>query len=232
MKKALRISQIILAALLLLLSRGCKKEEPESHTLSATNLSKKGATLNGIVNPNGLPTIVTFEYGTTTSYDSTVKALQSPLSGDRIANVSATLSGLTCGIVYHFRVKAENSHWTVYGSDSEFEYVLGYPPSITTLEVTNLTSTSATSGGNITNDVCPAVTDMGIDYWRYVIIPVLPHRPFAAHQYTHETPGTGSFTSNLTELIPSTTYYIASYATNSKGTTYGNTISFKTLSSK
>ncbi len=81
MKKVFRISLIIFAAIILLLARGCKKEEPESLTQAATNLSKTGATLNGTVNPNGLSTTVTFEYGTTTSYDSSVTASQSPVTG-------------------------------------------------------------------------------------------------------------------------------------------------------
>jgi hypothetical protein len=40
--------------------------------------------------------------------------------------------------------------------------------------------------------------------------------------------GTGSFTSNLTGLNPSTTYYVRAYATNSTGTAYGNEIQFIT----
>ena len=39
---------------------------------------------------------------------------------------------------------------------------------------------------------------------------------------------TGSFTSNLTGLSPNSTYYVAAYATNSSGTTYGTPISFTT----
>ena len=141
MKKVFRISPIIFAAIILLLTRGCKKDVPESLTQPVTNLSKTGVTLNGTVNPNGLSTTITFEYGTTTSYDSTVKPSQSPVTGNSITNVSANISGLTLGTIYHYRVKAENSHWTVYSDDNEFEY--GYPPSVTTLAATNLTSTGA-----------------------------------------------------------------------------------------
>ena len=94
----------------------CKKEEPTGKapsclTQPATNKSATGATLNGTVNANGLSTTVTFEYGTTTSYGSTVTASQSPVTGNTITNVSADISGLTPDTTYHFRVKAENSLW-------------------------------------------------------------------------------------------------------------------------
>jgi hypothetical protein len=43
--------------------------------------------------------------------------------------------------------------------------------------------------------------------------------------------GIGTFSSNLTGLISSTTYYVRAYATNAAGTAYGNQISFTTSSS-
>lgn len=42
--------------------------------------------------------------------------------------------------------------------------------------------------------------------------------------------GTGSFTSNLTQLDPSKRYYVRAYATNSAGTAYGNQVDFTTES--
>jgi hypothetical protein len=147
MKKVLWIKPIIFTVVVLFLATGCKKEEPESLTQPATNLSITGATLNGTVNPNGVSTTVTFEYGATTSYDTTVTAIQSIVTGNSITNVSADISGLTIGTTYHFRVKAENSFGTVYGSDTEFEF--GYPPFVTALEATNLTSTTAILNGTV-----------------------------------------------------------------------------------
>lgn len=43
--------------------------------------------------------------------------------------------------------------------------------------------------------------------------------------------GLGSFTSNITGLNPSTTYYIRAYATNQFGTIYGNEINVFTKDS-
>ena len=221
MKKVFRISIIILASIILLLARGCTKDEPECSTQAASNLSKTEAILNGAVNPYGLSTRVTFEYGTTTSYDSTVTASQSPVSGDSIVKVNATLSGLTCGTVYHFRVRSENSHWTVFGSDLTFE--LDTIPTLTDVPIFDITSTTAKSGGIITDGGCSDITERGV-VW--ALDPRDVH--YGGPNRTNDGAGTGSFTSTLTGLQPSTRYYGRSYAKNSAGIAYGNGFSFTT----
>ena len=125
------------------------------HQMDATNIDSTTAELFGTVNAYGLSTTVTFEYGTTTSYGSTVTAYQSPVTGDSITHVSADISGLTPCTIYHFRVKAENSLGTVYGSDAEFK--CGYPPTATTLYATNYTCTSATLNGTVNANAASSV---------------------------------------------------------------------------
>ena len=53
-------------------SGGQQGQAPIVNTLSATNISQSGATLNGTVNPNNSNTTVWFEYGTTQSLGSTI----------------------------------------------------------------------------------------------------------------------------------------------------------------
>jgi hypothetical protein len=95
---------------------------PSVTTGSASGLTATGATLGGTVSSNGAASTVTFEYGLTTpSYGSTATAAESPLaSSASAASVSASITGLTCGTTYHYRVKAVNSVNTTYGSDATF----------------------------------------------------------------------------------------------------------------
>ncbi|HEX2869111.1 MAG TPA: Ser-Thr-rich GPI-anchored membrane family protein [Ignavibacteriales bacterium] len=93
---------------------------PTASTEAATDITLNSATLNGIVNAGNGSTTVSFEYGLTSTYDSAVAAVQSPLNGETSTNVNAALSGLLPGTTYHYRVKAENGAGVTYGSDMIF----------------------------------------------------------------------------------------------------------------
>lgn len=91
---------------------------PSASTNVATAVTNSSVTFNGTVSSNGASTTVSFDYGATVAYGSSITASQSPLSsGASGTATSATLSGLTCGTTYNFRVKATNSAGTSYGSN-------------------------------------------------------------------------------------------------------------------
>jgi len=93
--------------------------------------------------------------------------------------------------------------------------------SITTIAVTSITGTTAISGGNITNDGGTLITQRGICY-------STSPSPTTANTIIISGSGSGTFTSSLTGLTASTSYYVRAYATNSAGTAYGNEVSFAT----
>ena len=195
-------------------------QTPSSVSQQATNLSISGATLNGVVNPNYLSTTVTFEYGLTTAYGQTIAAEQSPVTGNSLTNVSANISGLTQGTTYHFRVKTVNTLGTVYSGDMSF-VTLNFA-TLNTIIISALTSNTATSGGNIITDGGAPVSARGV-CWNTT------GNPTVADNKTADGSGTGSFVSQITGLLPVTTYFVRSYATNTYGTSYGNQITFTTL---
>jgi len=93
--------------------------------------------------------------------------------------------------------------------------------SITTTNVTEISTTSAKSGGLITVDVRTSITARGV-CWH------TSQNPTTSNSKTLDGTGTGEFTANITDLTANTTYYVRAYATNSSGTAYGNEVSFKT----
>jgi uncharacterized protein (TIGR02145 family) len=96
-------------------------------------------------------------------------------------------------------------------------------PALTTSAVNSITPNSASCGGNITAQGNSPVTARGV-CWN------TSPNPTIVNSKTIDGTGTGTFTSSITGLTPSTTYYIRAYATNNAGTAYGNGISFTTLS--
>ena len=95
---------------------------------------------------------------------------------------------------------------------------------VTTAAITQITETSAVAGGNVTSDGNASVTERGVVY-------STNPNPLITNLYNTIKPcgsGTGSFTCDLTNLQPNTTYYVRAYATNSMGTAYGEEVSFTT----
>jgi uncharacterized protein (TIGR02145 family) len=103
------------------------------------------------------------------------------------------------------------------------EAAVAIPPTVTTTTASTIATTTATTGGNITNDGGAAVTARGVVYSTSTN-PII-----ALTTKTADGTGTGTFVSNLTGLTANTTYYVRAYATNSVGTTYGNELSFTTI---
>ncbi|MFH1152416.1 MAG: CAP domain-containing protein [Pseudomonadota bacterium] len=108
-------------------------------------------------------------------------------------------------------------------SSDDIEYTGGdaIQPTVTTTAVSQITTTTAFSGGNVTSDGGASVTARGV-CWN------TSGNPTVANPKTQNGSGTGGFTSTIAGLSANTTYYVRAYATNSVGTGYGSAVSFKT----
>ena len=91
---------------------------PVVTTNPATWIASFSATLNGSLDPHGLATTVSFQYGTTTSYGSTTPAQSQ--TGSTFRNIAANISGLSTHTTYHFRIGTTNSGGTRFGGDTTF----------------------------------------------------------------------------------------------------------------
>ena len=116
-------------------------------TGSATSVTTTTATLNGTVDPNGRATTWYFEYGTSTSYGSKT-AEKSAGSGTSTTGVSAPVSGLTRGRLYHYRLVATSDAGTSRGADQTFSTVTA--PTAVTGAASSIAPTSATLNGTVT----------------------------------------------------------------------------------
>lgn len=97
-------------------------------------------------------------------------------------------------------------------------------PVLTTAPVTMILTNAATCGGIVTSDGGTPVISRGI-CWKLTPVPQI------SDPHTVDGAGTGSFVSQMNNLIPDTVYFVRAYATNIKGTAYGNVQSFRTMKS-
>jgi len=139
--------------------------------------------------------------------------------GSGTGSFTSNLSGLDVNTTYYVRAYATNANGTVYGSEKSFTTLDGLPSGVTTAEISNIGTTSAESGGSIIDDGGYEVTSRGV-CWS------TSNNPTISNNHTNDGSGIGTFTSNLTGLDVSTTYYVRAYATNENGTVYGDEKSF------
>jgi hypothetical protein len=96
---------------------------PVIDTAYTSNLTESSVDLNAEINPKGLDTTYRFEWGTSTSYGTSVPVPDADIgSGSSDVLVSQHLSGLSANTTYHWRVVATNSIGATEGQDHTFVY--------------------------------------------------------------------------------------------------------------
>lgn len=94
---------------------------PAVVTIAATEVGATGATLNALVNPNGLATGAWFEWGTSSSLAAfDTSSTQAVGDGTSPRNVTEGLAGLSPETTYYYRVAASSSAGGTSGSIATF----------------------------------------------------------------------------------------------------------------
>jgi uncharacterized protein (TIGR02145 family) len=219
---------LVLFGLSTILATNCsKKSDPSpqtnvnSPTLSTVVVSNIGATTSesgGNITSDGGATVTARGVCYSTHSNPTISDNVTS-NGNGPGSFTSTVSGLTPLTAYHVRAYATNSAGTAYGNDISFSTNAPAAPSLTTTDAGTISTSSAKSGGTITDNGGAPVTARGVCYGT-------SHNPDISGSTTSDGTGNGSFISSLTGLTPLTTYYVRAYATNSIGTSYGAEISF------
>ncbi len=92
-------------------------------SVTATGITSNGATLRAQINPLGNNTTYRFEYGTSTSYGTSVPIPDGDVgAGSSDQAVAQQVSGLNANTTYHVRVIAQNALGTARSADYTFVY--------------------------------------------------------------------------------------------------------------
>lgn len=193
-------------------------------TSTITSITHISATSGGNITFNGGAAISARGICWSTNPNPTVALTTKTIDGSGIGLFTSNLFNLTKLTTYYVRAYATNSAETAYGNEVRFATLQGILPTLSTVAFSNVTESTAISGGSITNDGGLPVTNRGV-CWN-----TSPNPTITLTTKTDDGSGVGVFTSNLVELLPFTTYFIRAYATNDIGTAYGNELSFTTTS--
>jgi uncharacterized protein (TIGR02145 family) len=221
--KEVWVSKFSLFIVILIILCSCEKKDkvyvPEIVTLEVSNITQISATSGGKIINNGGAEVT--ERGLCWSEEENPTIVNTRTEeGTGSGSFTSIMSELEYNTTYFVRAYASNSAGTAYGNELSFTTDARIPE-LTTFEVSNISQTSATSGGEVSNNGGAAVTERGLCWSKQ-------ENPSVNDNYTEVGPGTGSFTSTMSELERNTTYYVRAYATNSAGIAYGNELSFST----
>ena len=188
-------------------------------TLPASNITATNATLNALVGPNSLATVVYFAYGLTTNYGffSDMIAVTNNLSFTHF--VSSGVTNLLPGAIYHFQALATNAVGTNYGGDLTFTNP-ALAPFVLTLPATNITATTAMLSGLLNAGGAPTTF-----YFQYGL--TTNYGSVSPNQLlTTSLNGQLTLSNFLTSLTPGSVYHFQAVATNAVGTNYGGDLTF------
>ena len=210
----------------------CKKEAtlPIVTTTIVSNITQTTASAGGTVTDDGGAAVINRGVTWSTTHNPTVGYFNTR-DGAGTGTFLSKLSGLSGSTVYYVRAFATNSVGTGYGNEVLFKSNEISLATVTTTQVTAITSTTAEAGGKIPSNGGTTIIEWGV-CWS------TSQNPTTADQVIKMTlvldlVGEGfatdtTFTSNLEDLNPGTPYYVRAYAVNSVGTAYGNQVSFIT----
>ena len=195
---------------------------PTVTTSAVSNIAATTATAGGnVADDAGGATVTARGVCWSTSQNPTVSDSHTT-DGSGTGSFTSNITGLNPFTTYYVRAYATNSAGTTYGNQVSFSTPEALPK-VTTSTVGGITvvgaSINATCGGNVTEEGAYAVTARGV-CWS------TSQNPTVSDDHTTDGSGTGSFTSTITDLSASATYYVRAYATNSAGTAYGSQVSF------
>ena len=189
-------------------------------TTQPTNVSYTSATVGGNVTSDGGASVTERGICYSTSANPTTSNTKIA-NGTGTGSFSCNLTDLQDGTTYYIRAYAINEKGTAYGKEVSFTTTAKTVATVITSQPTNISNTSATAGGSVTNDGGASVTERGLVYGT-------SQNPTVADNKVSSGNGKGAFTCNLTNLKEATTYYVRAYAINEKGTAYGEEVSFTT----
>lgn len=194
-------------------------------TAAATDIGEDFATLNGEIEDDGnSPILLRGFVWSATNPTPTIEdnRIESSIS---TPTFSARLTeGLSSAQTYYYRAYAVNGKGPGYGSVKTFTTIQTYPPTLSATVLSGISATTVTASSAVSDDGGSAILEKGFVFSGTASLPTLSDTKVIS------TSDNNSIVLLLSDLTDNTRYYIRSFATNKKGTSYGAVQTFTTLS--
>ena len=185
---------------------------------SFASVTHNTAVLGGTVSDDGGCTVT--DRGTVWGTSSSPTGNEASHGSSGTGSFSHLRSGLPSATLVYFRAWADNCAGRAWSADGSFTTdPAPVAPTVDTPTFSNVTDSTATLGGTVSDNGGAAVTDRGT-VWGTSSNPT--------GNALSQGSGTGSFSHLRTSLPPGTLIYFRAYATNSAGISYSANASFTT----
>lgn len=188
------------------------------------NITSSTATATATVSSDGGSPITARGFCWSTTSEPTVALSTKTIETGTIGNFSSLITNLLGNTTYYVGAYATNNAGTKY-IYYKFKTLNATLPTVLTINSSNISAYQATINANVTSDGGSPITARGIVYGYGT---ATAGQLGAGYPFTTENGTIGTFSNNLQNLTGAITYSAKAYATNSIGTTYGNTITFNT----
>jgi hypothetical protein len=186
-----------------------------------TNITTTAATFTSSVLNHGGETVSEVGFYYSTSEDVDVQTAFKASENYSIDSFTITVENLEVGTYYYVRAYTRNSAGEALNPMVSFKTV-STEPSVITRGSSEVTAYSALLSGDVLDDNGESVTECGFVWLKGTSTPTT-----SSQKITLE--GTlGAISATLSGLEPDQTYTFRAYAINSKGTAYGNPMTFTT----
>ena len=140
--------------------------------------------------------------------------------GKRVGTFLTTVKDLTENTTYYVRSYVTNEAGTAYGEEVNFATLEILPPTLSAVTVKTVTHRSATFSAEVLSEGNGTVSECGFVY------SINPNPGLTNHKVV--CGASLNLSGRAESLLPNTTYYVRAYATNEKGTTFSDDLSFTT----
>lgn len=227
MRKSFYVLSAIFLIILTWLISTCRKEEyvivySKVSTTRVYNVTSTTASVEGSI--DSLTAAAHDEFGFCVDSMSNPTAYKQKLlvtGSVQLGTFGGTISGLKPSRTYYIRAFIKDNKKYIYGQEKSFTTTAAVVPTVTTNTVTDILSTTAVCGGNVTAEGDKPVVAKGVCFDTVANPTILKNK-------TMDGWSTGSFTSSMMDLVPDKTYYARAYAVSEFGVGYGVQKTFTT----